>query len=66
MRVYQCNSCGRIIENPYKEKMKEFYVDADFDCGMYFPIEHTRKVKIHLCDNCYKGLRHIAEKEVKQ
>lgn len=60
MRVYQCDSCKKTITNPYKEKMKEFYVGADFYNGMYFPIASKRKVKIHLCDDCYKGLQLIA------
>lgn len=62
MKVYQCDSCKKVITDPYKVKMKEFYVGADFDNGMYFPLEARKTVKIHLCDDCYKGLRLIAEK----
>lgn len=29
MRIYQCDSCHKIIENPYIVKMKEFYVGID-------------------------------------
>ena len=44
--------------------MKEFYVGIDIE---YFPrietpIERKRKIKIQLCDDCYKGLHLIAEK----
>ncbi len=65
MRVYQCDSCYKIIENPYIVKMKEFYVGIDIE---YFtrietPIERKRKIKIQLCDDCYKGLHLIAEKK---
>lgn len=64
MRIYQCDSCYKIIENPYIVKMKEFYVGIDIE---YFPrietpIERKRKIKIQLCDDCYKGLHLIAEK----
>lgn len=61
MRIYQCDSCYKIIENPYIVKMREFYVGIDIE---YFtriktPIERKRKIKIQLCDNCYKGLHLI-------
>lgn len=65
MRVYKCDSCNKIISNPYIIKMKEFYVGIDIE---YFtriktPIERKRKIKIQLCDDCYKGLNLIAEKK---
>jgi hypothetical protein len=37
--------------------MKEFYL------GIAIPVEYKRRVKIHLCDECYKGLHLIAEKK---
>jgi hypothetical protein len=45
--------------------MKEFYVKIDIE---YFsqigsPIESKRKIKIQLCNDCYKGLHLIAEKK---
>mgnify|MGYP000658449652 CR=1 FL=1 len=61
MRVYQCECCNKVISDPYTVKMKEFYVGVDFDCGsrIAIPIESKRKIKIHLCDECYKGLNLI-------
>lgn len=60
MRIYQCDSCYKIIENPYTVKMKEFYVGIDTE---YFTrIKSKRKIKIQLCDDCFKGLHLIAEK----
>lgn len=63
MRIYQCDSCKKAIENPYTVKMKEFYLGVDIDCpsGIAIPIESRRRVKIHLCDECYKGLNLIGE-----
>lgn len=63
MRVYQCDSCNKVISDPYTVKMKEFYLGVDIDClsGITIPIESKRKVKIHLCDECYKGLNLIGE-----
>ena len=62
MKVYQCDSCKKTITDPYKEKMKEFYVGCSFDFGMVFPEDSKRKTKVHLCDDCYRGLNLIAEK----
>lgn len=63
MRVYQCDSCYKVIANPYTVKMKEFYLGVDTDClsGIPFPVESKREIKIHLCDECYKGLNLIGE-----
>lgn len=63
MRIYQCDSCKKVIEDPYTVKMKEFYLGVDIDClsGIEIPIESKRRVKIHLCDECYKGLNLIGE-----
>lgn len=29
MRIYQCDSCNKVIADPYTVKMKEFYVGID-------------------------------------
>ncbi len=63
MKVYQCDACEKAIKDPYKEKMKEFFVGCHFDyCGV-FPENSKRKIKVHLCDDCFKGLHLIAEKK---
>jgi hypothetical protein len=43
--------------------MKEFYLGVDTDClsGIAIPVESRRRVKIHLCDECFKGLNLIGE-----
>lgn len=65
MRVYQCDSCNKVITNPYIVKMKEFYVgiDIEYFSQIGIPIESKRKIKIQLCDECYKGLNLIAERK---
>lgn len=65
MRVYQCDSFNKVIADPYTVKMKEFYVEIDTE---YFTriktlVKSKRKIKIQLCDDCYKGLNLIAEKK---
>lgn len=64
MRIYQCDCCKKIIEDPFTVKMKEFYLGVDTDClsGVPFPVENCRRrIKIHLCDECFKGLNLIGE-----
>lgn len=65
MRVYQCDCCNKVISDPYTVKMKEFYVgvDTDYFSGIEIPVERKRKIEIHLCDDCYKGLHLIAERK---
>lgn len=69
MRIYQCDSCNKVISNPYTVKMKEFYVgmmDTDSSSGIVIPIESKRKIKIQICDDCYKGLHLIAERKERE
>lgn len=63
MKVYQCDACKRTIKDPYQVKMKEFYVGCRFDLFGVFPEDCKRRVKIHICDSCYRGLHLIAEKQ---
>lgn len=65
MRVYQCDCCNKVISDPYTVKMKEFYlgVDTDYFSGIAILVECKSKIKIHLCDDCFKGLHVIAEKK---
>ena len=71
MRVYQCDSCNKVISDPYEVEMKEFYLgvdDTDYFSliGIAIPVERKRKIKIHLCDDCFKGLHVIAEKKERE
>lgn len=63
MRIYQCDSCYKIIENPYIVKMREFYVgiDTEYFSRIKTLVKSKRKIKIQLCDDCYKGLNLIGE-----
>lgn len=64
MRVYQCDSCNKVIADPYTVKMKEFYLGVDTYClsGIPIPVESRKKITIQLCDDCYKALHLIGEK----
>lgn len=70
MRVYKCDSCNKVITDPYTVNMREFYLGFDADClgliGIAIPVERKRKIKIDLCDDCFKGLQAIAEKKERE
>ena len=68
MKVYQCDCCNKVISDPYKVKMKKFYlgVDTDYFRGIEIPVECKRKIKIDLCDDCFKGLHVIAERKKRE
>ncbi len=59
---------NKVISDPYKVKMKKFYVGVDIDyfSGIEIPVERKRKIEIHLCDDCFKGLHAIAEKKERE
>lgn len=61
MKVYQCDACGITIKDPYEAKMKEFSVVLDDDFKGTFLVTCKSRVKIHLCEECYRGLHIIAE-----
>ena len=48
--------------NPYKVKMKEFTIFPIYECGYELDWKTKRKIKIHLCDDCYQGIGRIANK----
>ena len=61
-KAYVCDACGMTMTNPYEAKMRQFYVGVEFDYGTTFPCNvKTRKSKVHLCDECYRALKTIAE-----
>lgn len=68
MRVYKCDCCNRVITDPYTVKMKEFYVgiDIEYFSQIAIPVERKRKIKIDLCDDCFRGLHVIAEKKERE
>lgn len=63
MKTYICDSCGEIIDDPYKVKMKEFYVGMDIDYGIATPLKRKRISKVHLCDDCFSSLYEIAARK---
>ena len=60
-KIYKCDACGVAIDDPYNANMKEFYVGTQFEVEGVFPRFTTRKQTVHLCEECFRGLRLIAE-----
>ena len=60
---YVCDSCGMIMEHPNDVKMKEFYVGTRYDIGTWWPVNTTQKYTVHLCDDCFKNLKYLADKK---
>lgn len=62
MITYICDSCGQVILEPFKVGMKEFcYCRSD----RFVLSPCKRKTKVHLCENCFKGLNKIASVNIK-
>jgi hypothetical protein len=63
-KVFACDACGCMVEDPYEAKMKEFYIGVSFEMDGAFPVRRRRKEIVHLCEECYHGLQAIAKKKV--
>ena len=63
MKTYVCDSCERIIDNPYILRMKEFYFAWDAEYGKV-PVKS--KHKIHLCNTCFRALHDIANRRAEK
>lgn len=67
-KVYKCDSCGRMIDDPYEERVREFYIGLDYHS---ISDPSVREFNMHLCKRCYRGLSEIKirlskEMEVKE
>ena len=61
-KAYVCDACGITITKPHNAKMKEFYIGYTYEFGLAFPSFDKRRLKVHLCDDCYHALCEIATK----
>ena len=66
MKVYQCDSCGKVTDDPHETGIIQFYKGIDFSEGMVLPNNTKRKIKIDLCPKCFKCLQEIAAKKAKE
>lgn len=66
MLAYICDSCGDTISNPFKANVREFYEGVSIE-SMNINVEHvSRKIEIHLCDECFKGLKDIVKNKIEK
>lgn len=56
MKGYVCDFCGSVIKDPYKVKMKEFYLACVYSEHGVSPVEAKRKRKVHICGECFKKI----------
>lgn len=60
-KAYVCDACGITMTEPYEAKMKEFYLGMDICINVMLPSPRKRKIRVHLCDECYHALHEIAK-----
>lgn len=63
MKTYICDICQAVIPDPYKVKMREFYIGAAFYEYCCLPEKMKRKTKIHLCGDCFENFRMIIKEK---
>lgn len=61
-KAYVCDACGVTMKDPFEANMREFYVGVDFDFACAFPVNVRAKKTVHLCVDCFHGLREVAFK----
>lgn len=59
-KYYICDTCGKVIEDPYSQEMKEFYLSGGYQDGDTSRDLVEEKKAVHLCDNCFNALHLIA------
>lgn len=60
-KVYICDACGKVIENPHVQEMKEFHLENNYLMDHPFKKPCEVKTAIHLCKECFHSLRLISE-----
>ncbi len=62
MKAYVCDICSITIDDPHTLKMKEFYWDRIVENSRIYSVKAKRKKKLHLCGNCFEGLKSVFAK----
>lgn len=55
-KVYQCECCKRIITDPYRMLMREFYLSQEHKYIIGTFVTRKIKRKITLCGNCFQQI----------
>ena len=61
MKTYVCDSCQKTISDPYEANMKEFCYTPEYNGGVFYPVPCKHGIRIHLCEECFRGLNKIAK-----
>ena len=61
MKVFQCDCCKKIIEDPYEVNFREYLLEAEYNSVGVFPVKTKRKAVVDLCSDCYKNLHHVMQ-----
>lgn len=66
MKAYVCDMCGIVITDPYYAKMTQFCFTVSNSDIYQAPQKDKLKAKIHLCNNCFEGLKAIAKEKMRR
>lgn len=61
MKVFQCDCCKKIIEDPYEVNFREYLLEAEYNSVGVFPVKTKRKSVVDLCADCYKNLHQVMQ-----
>lgn len=66
MKVTLIRATERPVDLICEAEMKELSVLAEENGGALMPFTSVKRVRIHLCGECFHGLRLIAEDVIRQ
>ena len=58
MKVFQCDCCKKVIEDPYEVNFREYLLEAEYT-SEFFLLRQKRKAVVDLCEVCYKNLHQV-------
>lgn len=65
-KVHLCDICEQPVKDPYKAKMRTFYLGSEIDEHGVWPVPiKTFKKRVDICGECYaalkKGVKNVKE-----
>ena len=64
MRTYICDICNTPIANPFKLKMKEFYIGYTYERVIgAVAVDSKVEKKIHMCSSCFDEFVYTCQKK---
>lgn len=59
MKVFQCDCCKKIIEDPYEVNFREYLLEDEYVSGHIFKKKKLKQKSCDLCSDCYKNLHQV-------